>query len=264
MSVIDRERILNRYAGAEEKTLLARVMDMAENVLKNHQPAVTDFYDPYHTGLVRSAINPIADLETYVDGGYPEAERCRVVIYPDYLPVEEVDAKLAFLSVEGNFKLAKVNHRDYLGSLMGLGLKREKIGDLIVDERGAQLVVDADVASYIRASLCKVGRVGVTVKEITRRQLQLPQAKIKIINATVASMRLDAVAAAGYGTSRSKLLREIQAERLNLNWATCSNPAAPVKEGDMLSMRGRGRVKVAELKGNTKKGRISLVLHRYL
>ncbi|MBM7855244.1 photosystem II S4 domain protein [Desulfohalotomaculum tongense] len=264
MVLIDREKLLNSYAGTEERALLARAIDLAEKVLKNHRPLVTDFYDPYHTGLVFSLLNPISDIEITADGGYPDAERTRVIIYPDYMLPEQLDSQLAFLVVEGNCKMAGVTHRDYLGSLTGLGLKRDRLGDIIVGEKGAQLVVDAGVAPYIRANLTKVGRVKVNVREITREQLQLPAPKIKVINATVASMRLDAVAAAGYGTSRSKLVREIKAERLNINWCPCSNPSAPVKEGDMLSLRGRGRVKVAAVKGSTKKGRIALVLHKYL
>lgn len=264
MPLIHRDVILNRYTGTEEKVLLARVLDRAENVLKNYQPMVTDFYDPYHTGLVFSAIKSVPDLDVVADGGYADAERCRVVIYPDHMQRDQLDANISFLNIAGNFKMVTVNHRDYLGSLMGLGLKREKLGDIIVTNQGAQIMADANVSDYIEANLTKVGPVGVTVSKITREQLQLPQPKVKIINATVASMRLDAVAAAGYGTSRSKLAREITAERLNLNWAPCSNPAANVKEGDMLSLRGRGRVKVVEVKGNTKKGRVSLVLHKYI
>ncbi|MTI81362.1 MAG: photosystem II S4 domain protein [Firmicutes bacterium] len=264
MVLIDRDKILNSFSSTEERILLARAIDLAEVVLKTHQPAVTDFYDPYHTGLVFSVIKPVSDLEVIADGGYPEAERARVLIYPEYMLSEQVDPQLSYLLVEGNFKMAKVSHRDFLGSLMGLGLKRDKLGDIIVNQDGAQLIVDAVIAPFIRANLTKIGKVNVDVKEISRQQLIIPQPRIKVINTTVASMRLDAIAAAGYGTSRSKVAREIKAERLNLNWCPCSNPAAQIDEGDMLSFRGRGRVKVKEIKGSTKKGRTYLVLHKYI
>lgn len=263
MPIIDREQILSRYSG-EEKTIIARTLDTAESVLKNYQPDVTGFYDPYHTGLVFSVLKQIPDLECAADGGYPNAERTRILVFPDYLTGDQVESNLAFLQIEGNFKMAAVNHRDYLGSLMSLGIKRDKLGDIIVRDKGAQLVADADVALYIRANLTKIGGVKVAVTEITRDEIKPPEPNIKIINAVVASMRLDAVAAAGYGTSRSKLVKEISAERLSINWCSNNNPAAAVKEGDILSMRGRGRVKVAEVKGQTKSGRIALVLHRYI
>ncbi|MBO8136656.1 MAG: photosystem II S4 domain protein [Desulfotomaculum sp.] len=254
----------SNLTGAEDKALLARAADLAEYVLKTHQPAVTDFYDPYHTGLVFSVLQTVPEIKFFSDGGYPDAERTRVVIFPDYMMPEQVDSQLAFLVAEGSFKMSKVTHRDYLGSLTGLGLKREKLGDIIVNETGAQLIVDAAVAPYIKSNLTKVGRVHVQVREIGREQLEIPEPKVKIINTTVASMRLDAVAAAGYGASRSKVVREIKSERLSLNWIPCSNPSALVQEGDMLSLRGRGRVKVVEVKGTTKKGRTALVLYRYI
>lgn len=254
---------MTQYHG-EEKALLARVLDMAENVLKSHQPKVTDFYDQYHIGIVRSAVRSIPELSFIADGGYTEAERCRGVIFPDYLEPEQVDANLAFLQVTGQFKMVTVNHRDYLGSLMGLGLKREKLGDIIVSNDGAYIIADADVAPYIQGNLQKVGRVRVELQQITPDQLKLPAPNIKTINTTVASLRVDAVAAVGYGTSRSKIVPEIQAEKLSINWCPCHNPATTVQEGDMLSLRGRGRVKVAAVKGNTKKGRVALELHKYI
>ena len=263
MIPLENKQIWTKYTGTAEKKLLTRVVDQAEKVLKNHQPVLTDFYDPYHCELIFTVIKGIVGLKTVADGGYAEAERCRVLIFPEYMLPEQLDFKLTFLVVTGKFKMSPVNHRDYLGSLIGLGLKRAKLGDVIVSDQGAQIVVDTGVAQYIVAHLTKVGRVGVAVQEITREQLALPSPKIKIINTVVASMRLDAVSAAGYGTSRSKLVREINAGRLNLNWCLCNNPSALVQEGDMLSLRGRGRVKVAEIKGNTKKGRVSLVLHKY-
>lgn len=263
MAFLDKKQLLTPYHG-EKKALLARVLDLVEIVLKSHQPKVTVFYDQYHAGLVQSFLKNIPDIAVIADGGYSEAERSRLVIFPDYLLPEQVDANLAFLKLSGQFKLATVSHRDYLGSLMGLGLKREKIGDIIVCGEGAYIIVDADIAPYIQANLHKIGKVPVEVEQISSEQLQLPTPNIKVINTTVASLRVDAVAAAGYGLSRSKIVPEIRAEKLSINWCPCSNPAATVQEGDMLSLRGRGRVKVAAVKGNTKKGRVALELHKYI
>lgn len=263
MILRDRKTLLDHHQG-EEKMLLARTLDQAEIVLKSHQPKVTDFYNQYHLGLVLATVKSVAGLTIAVDGGYPEAERCRGIIFPDYLRPDQVDANIALIKVTGQFKMTTVNHRDYLGSLMGLGLKREKIGDIIVVDGGAYMMADADVAPYIQTNLQKIGRVGVKVQLIPQHHLQLPEANIKEINTTVASLRVDAVAAAGYGTSRSKILPEIRAEKLAINWCRCKNPAATVQAGDMLSLRGRGRVKVFAVKGTTKKGRVALELHKYL
>lgn len=108
-----------------------------------------------------------------------------------------------------------------------------------------------------------MGRVGVTVREIAREDLAPPEQVYREIRATVQSMRLDAVAAHGFGLSRSKMVGEIAAGKIFLNWRPRLDPSAAVKTGDMISARGRGRVEVVETGGQTKKGRITVVLRRY-
>ena len=244
--------------------MLAKVLDSVERVLKQHCPIITNFYDPYHTGLIISMLECIPELDFATFGGYDAAERVRTAIFPSYLDESEVDFRISLLAVEGNFKLVKVNHRDFLGSILGLGIKRELIGDLIVTEQGCQVAATDEVVAYLRANLTKVHKVKVEVREITAAELTLSDLKVKEISTTVASLRLDAIAAAGFGTSRSRIAREILSEKLSINWQSCSDVAAQLKAGDMLSMRGRGRVEVAEIKGNTKSGRIGIVLKRYL
>lgn len=259
---MNREKLLNLATTPEEREVAARVLDLAETVLKTRRPRATDFYDPYRCRLVVSIIEAAPDLAAGVDGGYPGAERSRVLIYPDFL-VEEPGTGLAYLEIRGNFRFGRVNHRDYLGALLGLGLQRGKLGDILVHDSGAQVVAAREVAGYITAGLNSVGRVSVTVREIGREALQPPVPEIREISVTVQSMRLDAVAAHGFGISRSKMVREIAAGKIFLNWRPCLDSSARVEPGDMISARGRGRVEVAETGGRTKKGRISLLLKRF-
>jgi RNA-binding protein YlmH len=102
------------------------------------------------------------------------------------------------------------------------------------------------------------------LQPIELSQLQVKEEKVKLISATVAALRLDAVAAAGYGTSRSRMAEEIKGQNVKVNWKEAKNAAQPVNEGDVLSFRGRGRVEVAEIRGTTKKGRLSITLKRYM
>lgn len=259
-----RTKFLAHLSDPDEKNVLARVLDKVELVCRTHRPVSTHFFDPYALGLVTSLLEQVPEIDFAADGGYEYAERARVAVVPDYLEVAAADFELAFLSVRGNFKMVSLSHRDYLGSLLALGLKREMIGDILVGEQGAQVIVAREIARYIEANLNKVHRVGVTVREIRRDELVLPEVKVKEIATTVASLRLDSIAAAGFGTSRSKLVREITAERISLNWQPTANAATPVQAGDMLSMRGRGRVEVAQVKGPTRSGRIPVVLKRYV
>ncbi|MDQ0286940.1 RNA-binding protein YlmH [Desulfofundulus luciae] len=235
-----------------------------QGVLRTRQPRVTDFLDPHHAGLVLKALEKVADLAAQSDGGYPGAERVRILIYPDYLDPREEEWDLAFLSIQGSFRDQGLSHRDFLGALLALGLRREKIGDILLHNDQAQVVVTGEIAPFIQSQLARVGRIPVTVHQIAREQLCPPPRRIREIKATVPSLRLDVVAAAGFGTSRTRMAREITAQRVSINWQVCSDVSHPVKEGDVISARGRGRVQVTRVTGTTKSGRLAVILHRYV
>jgi RNA-binding protein YlmH len=129
---------------------------------------------------------------------------------------------------------------------------------------GCQVVAAAEVADYILQHWRYVHQVPVEVWEIDPEQMAVEPERVREIKATVASMRLDAVAAAGFGTSRAKIAREIKNERVKINWKPTTSPAHEVKVGDVLSVRGRGRAVVEQITGTTKKGRIGLILKRMI
>lgn len=261
---IDREKLLERARNVEERVLLARTLDRAEIVLRSGIIQFTDFYDPYHTGLIISTVRACPGLAATPWGGIPAAERVRTAVHEAGVEPVPEDYDIGFIFIRGNFKMNRVTHRDFLGALLGLGLKREKLGDILVAENGAAVAAAGDVLPYIRSGLDKVGKVRVSVEDISPEELRQTGAPYREVRATLPSLRLDAVAAAGYGTSRSRLVPEIQAERFSVNWRPCRDPATPVREGDLLSARGRGRLKVAEVYGPLKSGRMSVVLHRFI
>jgi RNA-binding protein YlmH len=104
----------------------------------------------------------------------------------------------------------------------------------------------------------------VSLQRISREKLQEKEEKVKIISATVAALRLDAVAAAGYGISRSRMAEEIKSQNVKLNWKEAKSASQTVAEGDVMSFRGRGRVELSEIRGTTKKGRCAITLKRYI
>ncbi|MCS5694703.1 YlmH family RNA-binding protein [Desulfofundulus thermocisternus] len=262
--MLDKEFLLCHARNQEEKEMLARIYDLVQQVLRTRQPRVTDFLDPYHAGLVDMALKRVPDLAAGSDGGYPAAERVRVLIYPDYLEPREEDWQLAYLSLRGSFAEQELSHRDFLGALLSLGLRREKIGDILLHNDRAQLVVAAEVSSFVQSQLTRVGSVPVTVEEISREQICPPPRRVREIKATVPSLRLDVVAAAGFGTSRTRMAREITAQRVSVNWQVCTELSRTVREGDIISARGRGRVQVTRVTGTTRSGRLALILHRYV
>lgn len=112
--------------------------------------------------------------------------------------------------------------------------------------------------------MLKIGAATVEVKEIPLTELKEKEQKIKLISATVAALRLDAVAAAGYGVSRSRMADEIKGQNVRLNWQEAKSPSQTVKEGDIISFRSRGRVELSEVRGTTKKGRFAITVKRYI
>ena len=257
------EELLGHLRGEEEQSLGRHILDLAHRAWDTNRPQTTDFYDPYQRQVAQSVLGSIAEVGVLHQGGYKKAERARLILYPQFYLMETIPSPLRVIEAKGNFAFQDVSHGDYLGSILNIGLKRDKIGDLLVLDDGCQAIVAAEVADYVLSSWTQVHRVPITVREIDQEQLAVEPERIKEIRATVASLRLDAVAAEGYGTSRSKIVREIKGERIKLNWKPVSNPALSISEGDVLSLRGRGRVIVSEVGGTTRKGRTNIVLHRY-
>ncbi|HKM17091.1 MAG: photosystem II S4 domain protein [Firmicutes bacterium] len=261
---MDRERLIAHLKGEQERQIGIRVIDAAELAWKLNRPQITDFYDPYEQKVAKSVLSAIAEVGVMAFGGYNRAERSRLVIYPQFFLTEAIRSPIRVLQARGNLNFVEVKHGNYLGALVGLGLKREKLGDIICLADGCQVVAAAEVADYILQHWRYVHQVPVEVWEIDPEQMAVEPERVREIKATVASMRLDAVAAAGFGTSRTKIVREIKNERVKVNWKPITNPAHEIHLGDVLSVRSRGRVVVEQITSTTKKGRVGLVLKRMI
>ena len=259
--LLEREIVLAelRHLSDDDRVLVARLIEMAERVSASQTPICADFLDPRQRGIAGREVAAVPEVRCLYYGGYHRAERQRLVLLPEAYPIEAADPQLAFLEIaaEGTVKLA---HADYLGALLNLGVKREKLGDLIVLSGKGQIVAAAEIQPFIMAGLQRVGRTRVTVTAIEPEQLQVPPEREKEIRTTVASLRLDAVAADGFGASRTRMAREIKAGRVRVNWQVSLNADKLLQPGDVLSIRGQGRVIVAAVDGPTKKGRWGLVL----
>lgn len=248
----------------EERPFVERMIDLAERVDDRQTPMLTDFLDPRQLRITESIGRSFADVSVHVDGGYEGAERQRALLVPSYWTPEAEEFQLVFFRVETPGEYVKLGHGDFLGALVGLGLKRGRLGDLSVHEEGCDLVVAAENADFIRLHLSQVGRATVHLTSIAREQFVAKQVEFQEKEFTVASLRLDAVASDAFGMSRSKIVDPIKSGKLQLNWQTTENPATPVEEGDVISLRGHGRVKILEVGGQSRKGRTILKVGKYL
>ena len=157
-----------------------------------------------------------------------------------------------------------LSHRDFLGSLMALGITREKLGDIFVDGHTATLFVMADVAQYLKDQWSSVGRAAIRVEEIPLERAAAPEKSVKEFRDTVSSLRLDAVVAAALSMSRANAAELISSGKVQKNYREASKADAGVAEGDIISARGYGKFELAEVGKLTKKGRTAITVRRYV
>ena len=260
--------LLDKFArDGESRLLLARVLDQQQRARQRGIPTHTGFLSPAQQAQSADLLMAAAPGEGLLHGGYPDAERKLWAFLPDWLEEESwlagEDCPLCAIAVtlpQG----ARLTHRDYLGAILGLGLTREKIGDLLVGEGVCQVLLLREVAHVLLTQLDQVGRARVKVTACPLSELKPPEQKTKIIRDTVAALRLDAVASTGFSLSRSKMASLISSKKLTLNGRECDKPDRLVEEGDVLTCRGLGKCVLTEVSGTSKKGRIMIVMERYL
>ena len=155
-------------------------------------------------------------------------------------------------------------HRDLLGSLTALGIERAKLGDILVGETSADVLVCAELADYLAREWTSAGRERLTLTPVELSALNIPEQRVREIRDTVATLRLDAVASTGFSISRGRAAELISAGRVQLNHRETLKCDAPVREGDVVSARGLGKFELAEVGGLSRKGRTAILVKRYL
>ncbi|MGI8935214.1 photosystem II S4 domain protein [Leptolyngbya sp. BC1307] len=261
--MLPKEDLLKR---AENREALARIIDRAEQAIQTWEPVATDFLTPPELFEAQALFKTLTDVQTLAGGGYPQAERQRLMISRSEIPFDEAAAggpvPLAALSIAGNFLFDTASHRDFLGSLLGTGIVREKLGDIIVlGERGAQAIVVPELADFLTTSLVQVRSVPVKTQPIDISELRVREPRRKEITTVEASMRLDAVASAGFGMSRSKMVDLITAGDVRVNWQPVTQSSHSLQTGDLVAIRGKGRLEIGDV-AVTKKQRYRVQLTR--
>ena len=223
---------------------------------------MSGFLTPFEQEMAGTIANSLGDLKVDFDGGFVGAERQRAAFC--HVDFEGTPAfEIAVVKAEWNGEFARIGHRDVLGSVMNLGIERDCVGDIIATKDFARIILVKNMADYFVANLTKIGDAGVKTFLDELENIAPKEERTKEIRSTVASLRVDSIAAVGFGMSRSKAAADISAEKVKLNWQTVKNASQSIKEGDVLSMRGRGRLEVTEVRGQTKKGRIGVLLKRF-
>ena len=263
MAEQQKERILRFYRGSEGEETAIRLIDLVEAVMKTAKFRISTFLDPYGQEIAETICAGYDDIQLDFDGGYMGAERQRAMLrHRDFAGTPDGFA-IACVEAAWNGQFARLTHRDVLGAVMGLGMERELVGDILLAPDATKIICDAKIADFIMTNLTMIGAVGVKAQRGDLSEIAPRAERTKEIRATVASLRLDSIVAAGFGISRSRAADDIAADKVKLNWQSAASASKTIKEGDVLSMRGRGRVEVTEVRGQTKKGRTVVVLNRF-
>ena len=249
---------VNPFKDAEDRLLFAKVTDRLLSAEKKDRPAFTDFLDPGRCAAFLNVLEKHCETAPKAFGGFESAER-KMIGFDR--AGEEISFPIVSVGVACNEKFSKpVTHRDYLGATLSLGLERGKIGDIRIGEAGAVMYVSSDVGAFICENLTNVKRTRVRAELGKAAEGPETSGTEKRIN--VPSMRLDAVLGAALNLARGKASALIEAERVFVNWKEAKKTRT-IAPGDMITVRGHGRVRVDSVEGSTKKDRIVLIVTRF-
>lgn len=261
---MDRNNINKIAKTPEDRVLLAKLWDKINAGIRKNIPVNTCFLSPRELEMTRYLFGQQDGLMAF--GGYEDAERRMLVYLPDYLDSDYLyseDSPLSCLRAEF-YEGDSPSHRDFLGGLMGAGIGRETVGDICVGKSSCDFFVTAEIAPYILQNLTGAGRAKLRLQQIPVGQVQLREPECKQIRDTLASLRLDSVISSGFRISRGQAAQYISAGKAAINGLPCEKPDKAVEEGCKISVRGLGKIKLSSVNGQTKKGRISVVIDRYV
>ncbi|MEG0261189.1 MAG: RNA-binding protein [Lysinibacillus sp.] len=247
----------------DEQAFIEQVISWQREVEDRYAAKLTDFLDPRQRFIVKSIIGQNDDLQTASAGVFDESERKRMLIYPSYFEPQEADYLMDVFTIQYPSKFVQLRHPDVLGALLSLGLDRSKFGDIRVNEQQVQFVVSTEVADYVRLHLTGIGKVKIHIEAIKSSETLIQNEDEWFEEShTISSMRLDVILSTVLTISRQKSQMLITGKKVRVNWTERESVSFELQEGDILSVRGFGRLKVIMTEGRTKKDKIRLQIGR--
>jgi RNA-binding protein YlmH len=238
----------------QRDVLLEHLEDLAERAVRTGF-SVSRFLTPAEAQNADRRFARRRDVALSFEGGFEEAERVRAVFTRPDAAGYERGGLFSALKIEWR-EGDDLGHRDVLGALMALGVERDTLGDIVCEGCRAVLVCLPEMGGFIAENFTKAGRAGVVITPISLEELPVRRTEPVVKTGTVASLRLDAVLSIALGLSREKASALVKAERVSVNHQLCAKPDKELAEGAVLSVRGFGRVRLLEVGGTSKKGRI--------
>lgn len=267
---MNKQDILKKYVKEEDRLLIARVLDKIEFTSGKNKITNTDFLDMHQRNLIQGLLKSLKYDNYVFFGGSDKSERTVGIFYPDKFNKDIV--KKNYNNIMGIIEIilpndlhGKYTHRDYLGGLMKLGIRREKIGDIVVFNEGANIIILNEIINFVNSnvtSLTRFGKSNIQIKNI--EELYEQEVKTEELKIIVTSLRIDSVVSELAKTSRTKAEEIIDSSRVFVNFENIMKTSKILKENDIITIRGKGRFIVKNIEGNTKKGKMVVNIEKFV
>lgn len=248
-------------ADPETQGTLIDMVDKAYRCMKNDSSGHTGFMGENLILIAEQILRSIPDARFLITGGYPEAER-KIALFPSCLE-KTPDVPISLLRFSFSER-CRITHRDILGTLMSMGIRRDCIGDILPAEGSSDVLVLREIASYLEMNIDRIGRYRCECREISPGSILIPEKKTRLVHDTVASLRLDSVLSAAFKIPRESASRLIKSRKVTLNGRETLRSADGVDPDSTISCRGYGKCRFVSSDGMSKKGRIRITLERFL
>lgn len=248
---------------SEEKLMTAKTEDLFRLCDKYSYPQFSSFLNEAQQALIRKNIGDRVGYNCCYFGGYDDAMRTVFGVFPEWEEIAVDKFPIKTIKITKKYK-KELSHRDYLGTVLSKGIKREQVGDILVGENGADILILSDIADYVASDIDKIANVGVKAVVGDISSVVAYEPKFETINTVAASLRLDALIAAMLKISRKEASSLIIGEKVSVNHLPCGNVSHIVKENDIISVRGSGRFVFVRVYGTTRSDRLHIEIKKYI
>lgn len=238
----------------ENSELLKRARDLAERCERSGTVCVSGFLSPAEQHELQTRLGYIP-CGLVFHGGGENCERAAAFFLPDYMTEDMLDLSEYLCAMKLKAYFGQPGHRDYMGALLGMGIGREWLGDIQVEGDTAYVFCMKSVLRHL-LSIEKAGRYTVKASQVPLEEVPARKVETESLSFSVMSPRLDAVAAGLFHLSRTEAAKQIAAGNVSLNYGQCLKADCIVKEGDILSLKGKGKGSISGMGGTSRKGRL--------
>lgn len=245
----------------EEYTFIDQVLSWKEEVERSYQRRLTDFLDPREQQIVEMLLGTeSADLKVSQFGGGRNSERKRAILAPFYEEIKQDDHQLTLLEGTYNTKFITLTHRDVMGAFLSLGIKRQTLGDIYVNEGRLQIITTKEISPFVMTNLTSIKNATIQLVDTSFDDLIDADSNWVENSMTISSLRLDNVLKEIYNVSRKDAVDYVKKNLAKINFKVVDDPSFLLREGDMISLRGKGRSKLISIEGKTRKNRIRALI----